>query len=137
MTKVSSLSYISNLIVYKASVLLKSEAQRMTAQKLIFLSSLISAVKGICFSTSISFQSPSCNMIKVCHAGQIVSVNWMTYEELYLKCYLTSWLSFKNKADWLSMDQLIFISSIMGKIIPLLFKLLLTGYFKVYFFLAS
>lgn len=114
--------------------ILKLEAQRMTAQNLIFLSSLISPVEGICFSTSISFQSPSCNMIKMFHAGQIISDNWMTYEELYLKCDLTNWLSPKHRADWLSMDQFKLTPGIMGKVIPLFFKLLLTRYLVVSIF---
>lgn len=54
-------------------------------------------------------------MIKMFHAGQIISDNGMTYEGLYLKCDLTNWLSPKHRADWLSMDQFKFIPGIMEK----------------------
>ena len=70
-------------------------------------------------------------MIKMFHAGQIISDNCMTYDKLYLKHDLTNWLSPKHRANWLSMDQFKFIPSIMGRLIPLFFQLPLTKCFKV------
>lgn len=103
----------------------------MTSQNLLFPFFFISPVKGISFSTSISFQSPFCNTIKMFHAGQIISDNWLAYGDLYLKCDLTNWLSPKCRAVWLSMYRFKIISCTMG--IPVFFELLLTGYSKAYF----
>lgn len=86
----------------------------MTSQNLIFPFFFISPVKGISFSTSISFQSPFYNTIKMFHAGQIISDNWLAYGDLYLKCDLTNWLSAKHRPDLLSIYQSKLISGTMG-----------------------
>lgn len=79
------------MIVYKASVLLELEAHRMTAQRIIFLSSLISPVEEYVFPLQLVFNLPpairsKCFMLAKLLVTTLLPVSGCLCGDIYRRC---------------------------------------------------